>query len=118
MLDSDHDSVPMQFDRLIEEVLSGSLNRSRFRPWEIGILVDMVSCELPGASRCVTMLRQYQAAIQQRMREGAQVPMKLSEYLELQGKSSPLAARRPRASRCVTLLREYQNAVQRRIREG
>lgn len=88
MLDPDHESVLVQFNRLIEELLSGNIKRSRFQPWEIQILVDIVSCEMSGASRCVAMLREYQKAVQQRMREGARVPMKLSEFLELQGKRS------------------------------
>jgi hypothetical protein len=53
---------------------------------------------LPGASRRVTMLREYQNAVQQRIREGAQVPPKLSEYLQLKGRSSNLARRASLAS--------------------
>jgi hypothetical protein len=93
MHDLQHDAVLMQFNRLIEELIRGSLNRSSFQPWEVEILVDMVRCTLPGASRRVTMLREYQNAVQQRIREGAQVPPKLSEYLQLKGKSSNLARR-------------------------
>jgi hypothetical protein len=83
MHEMDHDAVLMQFNRLMEELISGNLNRSSFRPWEVEILVDMVRSKLPGASRRVIMLREYQNAVQQRIREGAQVPLKLSEYLQL-----------------------------------
>ena len=87
----------MQFNRLIEELLSGNLKRSKFQHWEIDILVDMLGCTLPGAARSVNILRKYQKAIQQRIKEGARVPLKLSEYLELKGKSSrpPKALGRP-----------------------
>ena len=95
MHELEQDAVLMQFDRLIEELIRGSLNRSSFQPWEVEILVDMVRCKLPGASRRVTMLREYQNAVQQRIREGAQVPPKLSEYLRLKGKSSNFARRAP-----------------------
>lgn len=84
----DPDPVLTQFNCLIDELLSGNLNRSKFQPWEIEIIVDMVDCELPRASGCIAMLREYQKAVQQRTREGALVLLKLSEYLESQGKSS------------------------------
>jgi hypothetical protein len=45
--------------------------------------VDMVSCNLPAASQCVNILQEYQKFVQRRFREGARVPLKLSEYLEL-----------------------------------
>jgi hypothetical protein len=83
MLEFDNDAVLTQFNCLIEEVIRGRLNRSRFRPWEIEILVDMVSCNLPAASQWVNILRAYQNFVQRRLREGARVPLKLSEYLEL-----------------------------------
>ena len=37
MMDSlpDSDAVLAQFNRLIQELLRGSLNRNTFRPWEI-----------------------------------------------------------------------------------
>jgi hypothetical protein len=89
MLDPDHDAVVTQFNRLIEELLSGNLNRSRFQPWEIDILVDMVGCSLPGANRFVNILREYQNAVQQRILEGARAPLKLSEYLGLRNSRPP-----------------------------
>lgn len=86
MIELDNDALLAQFNQLIDELLHGRLNRTKFRPWEIEILVDIVSCNLPMASQCVNILRQYQNAVQQRIREGAQVPLKLSEYLELRAK--------------------------------
>jgi hypothetical protein len=86
MIELDNDALLAQFKQLIDELLHGRLNRTKFRPWEIEILVDIVSCNLPMASQCVNILRQYQNAVQQRIREGAQVPLKLSEYLELKAK--------------------------------
>ena len=47
MIDSlpDSDTVLAQFNRLIGELLRGSLNRNTFRPWEIEILLDLEGCE-------------------------------------------------------------------------
>jgi hypothetical protein len=42
MHEVEHDAVLMQFDRLIEELVKGSLNRCSFQPSEVEILVDMV----------------------------------------------------------------------------
>jgi hypothetical protein len=94
MLETD-DAVLTQFNRLIDELLRGNLKRSKFWPWEIEILVDMVSCDLPGTSQRVNILREYQNAVQRRIKDGARFPLKLSEYLELQGKSSRSAGARP-----------------------
>jgi len=71
-------SVLAQFDRLIQELLSGSIQRGAFQTWEIEILLDIESCELshPGS-----VLRQYQEAVQRQMETGASLPMKLSEYM-------------------------------------
>jgi hypothetical protein len=102
MLETNSDAVLAQFNRLIEELLAGNLNRSTFRPWEIQILVDMVGCHLPDASGRVSILRDYQKAVQRRMRDGARVPQKLSEYLELPTNSQPFglaSGKKPRAHR-------------------
>ena len=71
-------SVLAQFNRLIQELLSGSIQRGAFQPWEIEILLDIESCEL---SRPGIALHQYQEAVRRQMETGASLPMKLSEYL-------------------------------------
>src|SRR5271166_4674757 len=87
MLEPDVAAVLTQFNRLIEELLRGSLNRTKFRPWEIEILVDVVSCDLPGGPQSLKILREYQNAVQRQIQEGARMPVKLSEYLELHARS-------------------------------
>ncbi len=82
MAELDSDAVLMQFNRLIEEILGKNLYRSTFRPWEIGILVDLDHCNLRGASKRGSILRGYQNAVQCQMQAGARLPLKLSEYLE------------------------------------
>jgi len=77
----DSETVLAQFNRLIQELLRGNVNRNTFRPWEIDILLDIETCELRDATRRET-LRRYQRAVQRQMEKGAPKPMKLSEYLE------------------------------------
>jgi hypothetical protein len=115
MLQANCDAVLAQFNRLIEELLTGNLNRSTFRPWEVQILVDMVSCHLPGALGHVSILRDYQKAVQRRMRDGARVPQKLSEYLELPANNQPYnlaSGKKPRLHRGKSReAREMQRAT-------
>jgi hypothetical protein len=92
--DVDAETVLAQFNRLIQELLRGSMNRNTFRPWEIDILLDIETCEIRDATRRET-LRRYQRAVQRQMDKGADKPMKLSEYLE------SLRARRESASAAV-----------------
>jgi hypothetical protein len=41
----DSDTILAQFNRLVQELLRGSLNRNTFRPWEIELLLDIEMCE-------------------------------------------------------------------------
>ena len=77
----DADSLRHQFNRLIQDILRGSLVRNTFRPWEIELLLDFETCEIKDGQKRETM-RRYQRAVQRQMEKGAKVPMKLSEYLE------------------------------------
>jgi len=77
----DSDAVLAQFNRLIQELLRGTMQRNTFRPWEVELLLDIESCSLRDASRRET-LRRYQRAVQRHMEKGARLPLKLSEYLE------------------------------------
>src|SRR6266849_4706982 len=77
----DSETVLAQFNRLIGELLKGSLQRNTFRPWEIEVLLDIEACNLRDAARRET-LRRYQKAVQRHMEKGARLPLKLSEYLD------------------------------------
>ncbi len=72
-----------QFNRLIQELLRGSINRNTFKPWEIEILLDIESCSLKDGSKR-ELLRRYQKAVIRQMDKGAEMPMKLSEFLDIQ----------------------------------
>jgi hypothetical protein len=77
----DSDAVLAQFNRLIQELLRGSINRNTFRPWEVELLLDIESCKLREAAKREA-LKRYQRAVQRQMEKGARLPLKLSEYLE------------------------------------
>ena len=72
----DSDAVLAQFNRLIQELLRGSMNRNTFRPWEVELLLDIEACNLRDSSRRET-LRRYQRAVQRHMEKGARLPLKL-----------------------------------------
>jgi hypothetical protein len=77
----DSEALLNQFNRLVQELLRGSMARNTFRPWEIELLLDIESCQLKDGQKRETM-RRYQKAVQRQMEKGAPKPMKLSEYLE------------------------------------
>jgi hypothetical protein len=87
-LDSD------QFNRLIQELLRGNIHRNTFRPWEIELLLDFENCDLREASKR-EILRRYQKAVQRHMEKGANLPLKLSEYLEAVKLKRGAAAQQP-----------------------
>ena len=93
MFDSlpDSDTVLAQFNRLIQELLRGNMNRNTFRPWEIEILLDIENCQLKDANKRET-LRRYQKAVQRHMERGARLPFKMSEYLDGQKSKRQVAA--------------------------
>ena len=71
-----------RFKRLIGELLRGEMIRNTFEPWEIDILLDFESCQLPARRRLET-LRQYQTAVEHQMESGPGPPMNLSHFLVL-----------------------------------
>jgi hypothetical protein len=71
-----------QFDRLIEELLAGTMQRSLFQTWEVEILVDMVTCGISQSTRRNRILRRYQETVRRHLLDGAGVPMKLSQFLQ------------------------------------
>lgn len=83
MIEAVHDSeaVLFRFNKLIQELLRGSMNRNTFHPWEVEILLDIEACNLRDGARRET-LRRYQKAVQRAMEKGAASPLKLSQYLD------------------------------------
>jgi hypothetical protein len=79
----DHEAMLAQFNRLIQELLRGSITRNTFKPWEIEIFLDIETCLLKDGGKR-ELLRRYQKAVIRQMNKGAEMPMKLSEFLEIQ----------------------------------
>ena len=69
-----------RFRRLIGELLRGEMNRNSFEAWEIEILLDFESCQLPSRRR-LEILRQYQKAVERQLETGPGPPIKLSHVL-------------------------------------
>jgi hypothetical protein len=79
-----------RFNRLMQELIRGSVTRNTFHPWEIEILLDIEACQLREPVKRET-LRRYQKAVQRAMDKGAATPFRLSEYLSGK-KSAPAQA--------------------------
>jgi hypothetical protein len=77
----DVEIVHAQFNRLIQELLKGTIARNTFQPWEIEILLDVQGADLGRASE-KEVLKRYQKAVHRAYEKGAKMPMKLSEYLD------------------------------------
>jgi hypothetical protein len=77
---SNHESVSAQFNRLVRDLINGTLKRSKFHRWEIELLLDISQCALPEKRRW-KVLRDYQVTVRRLLLEGTSTPVKLSEYL-------------------------------------
>ncbi len=69
-----------RFNRLMQELIRGNMNRNTFQPWEIEILLDIEACQIREPVKRET-LKRYQKAVQRAMEKGAPTPLRLSEYL-------------------------------------
>ncbi len=69
-----------RFNRLLQELIRGTMSRNTFQPWEIEILLDIEACQIREPIKRET-LRRYQKAVQRAMEKGAPIPFKLSEYI-------------------------------------
>lgn len=80
----------LQFNRLMQELLRGRIQRNTFQQWEVEILLDIEACSLRDANRR-EVLRRYQKAANRYFERGGRTLLKLSEYLEKKHRE-PLAA--------------------------
>jgi len=75
-------------NRLINELLRGTMNRNCFRAWEIELLLDIEGCSLgPSARR--DALRRYQKAVKRHYEKGETRLLKFSEFLDAQRSRKP-----------------------------
>jgi hypothetical protein len=76
----DSETVLARFNRLMQDLLHGSIRRNTFLPWEVDLMLDIEQCPLrDGPLR--RELQRYQAAVRRRMTKGERIPLKFSEYL-------------------------------------
>jgi len=80
----------VQFNRLIQELLQGTLRRNTFQPWEVELLLDIEACALRESNRR-EVLRRYQKAANRDYQRGQTSLLKLSGYLE---RNREIASRR------------------------
>ncbi len=85
---SDADRLRAQFDRLIDELLAGTMGRSKFEKWEIDLLLDFMTCDLSGFRKAHAVLSKYRQAVHEHLANGAETPMKLSAYLASEKRAS------------------------------
>jgi hypothetical protein len=71
-----------RFNRLLGELLRGSMSRNTFQPWEVELLIDLETCQIPEKRRA-EVLRQYQRAVGKQLETTPGPPMTLSRYLEI-----------------------------------
>jgi hypothetical protein len=77
----DSDAILAQFHLVMAEVLQGEMQRSRFQPWEIDLLLDIADCNLRRTAKR-KILQEYQNAVEAELKKGASLPPKFSEYAE------------------------------------
>jgi hypothetical protein len=70
-----------QFNKLMQELLRGRIQKNTFQPWEVEILLDIEACELKDSNRR-EILRRYQKAANKYLDRGGRTLLKLSEYLQ------------------------------------
>jgi len=77
----DIEIVHAQFNRLLNELIKGSINRNTFQPWEIELMLDIQGADF-GDTPQKEMLKRYQKAVQRSYDKGVKMPMKLTEYMQ------------------------------------
>ena len=71
-----------RFNRLIAELMRGTILRNFFQPWEIDLLLDLDNCPLDRRRR-LEIMRQYQRAVERQLDTGPGPPLKLSAFLAM-----------------------------------
>jgi hypothetical protein len=102
--------IAAQFDRLVDELLTGQPQRCKFEIWEIDILLDALSCHLGSSTQSAIALLHYREAGLRQIEDGAALPMKLSEFMASRAEPS----RRKRVSEQPARLSRVSRRPERR----
>lgn len=68
---------------LLQELIGGAIRRHVFSPWELQLLLDLQNSRMRKSSRSDT-LRRYLRALQHQNAQGADEPMRFSEFLAME----------------------------------
>jgi hypothetical protein len=79
-------------NRLIHEIIGGSVRRHTFSQWELELLLDLQTCRVRKSARS-ELLRRYVKAVQQHFTEGAVSPLRLAAFLEHENQRSRTPAK-------------------------
>lgn len=69
-----------RFQRLMKDVRAANWQRTSFDAWEIELLLDIADCSSEFEQRRA-LLDRYQKAVERRLSNHCEMPMKLSEYI-------------------------------------
>jgi hypothetical protein len=71
----------MSFNQLVQELISGTIQRHVFTQWELELLLDLQTCSIRKCARA-DVLRRYLKAVQQHFTDDASNLLRLSAFVE------------------------------------
>jgi hypothetical protein len=71
----------MSFNQLVQELISGTVQRHVFTQWELELLLDLQTCSIRKCARA-DVLRRYLKAVQQHFTGDACSLLRLSAFVE------------------------------------
>lgn len=77
-----------QFNRLVRDLLEGTLQRNAFHRWEVDLMLDLEGCNMRDAKK-KQALRRYHRALNKHFERGGGTPFSFSEYLALHQRPAP-----------------------------
>jgi hypothetical protein len=78
------------FNQLVQELISGTVQRHVFTQWELELLLDLQTCSIRKCARA-DVLRRYLKAVQQHFAENASTLLRLSAFVEQESHRPPPA---------------------------
>lgn len=79
----DPESQLWTFNRLMADLLRGTMSRNAFQRWEVDLILDIQRCMQRAGRRRETLIR-YQKAVQRHLENGGKELFTFSEYLDTQ----------------------------------
>jgi hypothetical protein len=76
----DREIVLNRFRTLMRDIFKPRMRRNCFTPWEVELLLDFESCQIP-QRKLLKVMKAYQKAAERSVQRGTGAPLKLSEFL-------------------------------------